>query len=68
MDFEKFIEEVKSRIKDFLPEKYADAEIYVHEQKKINRQYTGLTVVGKNIANPTIKPVYCLLIFFCSCT
>ena len=25
MDFEKFIEEVKSRIKDFLPEKYADA-------------------------------------------
>ena len=52
MDFEKFIEEVKSRIKDFLPEKYADAEIYVHEQKKINSQYTGLTVVGKNIANP----------------
>lgn len=55
MDFEKFIEEVKSRIKDFLPEKYADAEIYVHEQKKINSQYTGLTVVGKNIANPTIN-------------
>ena len=41
MDFEKFIEEVKSRIKDFLPEKYADAEIYVHEQKKINSKYTG---------------------------
>ena len=55
MDFEKFIEEVKSRIKDFLPEKYADAEIYVQEQEKINSQYTGLTVVGKNIANPTIN-------------
>lgn len=44
MDFEKFIEEVKSRIKDFLPEKYANAEIYVHEQKKINDRYTGLMV------------------------
>ena len=55
MDFEKFIEEVKSRIKDFLPEKYADAEIYVDEQKKINSQYTGLTVVGKDITNPTIN-------------
>ena len=55
MDFEKFIEEVKNRIKDFLPKQYADAEIYVHEQKKINRQYTGLTVVGKDIANPTIN-------------
>ena len=56
MDFEKFVEEVKSRIKNFLPEQYADAEIYVQEQKKINSQYTGLTVVGKNIANPTIIP------------
>lgn len=56
MDFERFVEEVKSRIKNFLPEKYADAEIYVHEQKKINSQYTGLTVdLGKNNANPTIN-------------
>ena len=37
MDFERFVEEVKSRIKNFLPEKYANAEIYVHEQKK-NKQ------------------------------
>ena len=35
--------------------KYADAEIYVQDQKKINNQNTGLTVVGKNIANPTIN-------------
>ena len=55
MEFERFVEEVKSRIKNFLPAEYADAEIYVHEQKKINSQYTGLTVVGKNIANPTIN-------------
>ena len=63
MDFEKFIEEVKSRIKDFLPEKYADAEIYVHEQKKINSQYTGLTVVGKNIANPLATILSAALMF-----
>ena len=56
MDFERFVEEVKIRIKDFLPEKYADAEIYVQEQKKINNQYTGLTVdLGKSNANPTIN-------------
>ena len=55
MDFEKFIEEVKNRIKDFLPKQYEDAEIYVQEQEKINSQYTGLTVIGKNIANPTIN-------------
>ena len=55
MDFERFVEEVKSRIKNFLPEKFADAEIYVKEQEKINSQYTGLTVVGENIANPTIN-------------
>ena len=56
MDFERFVEEVKSRIKNFLLVEYADAEVYVHEQKKINSQYTGLTVdFGKNNANPTIN-------------
>lgn len=56
MDFERFVEEVKNRIKEFLPEKYADAEIYVHEQNKINSQYTGLTVdLGENNAKPTIN-------------
>lgn len=56
MEFEKFIEEVKSRIKSFLPAKYANAEIYVHEQKKINDRYTGLMVeLAENGTNPTIN-------------
>ena len=56
MDFERFVEEVKSRIKDFLPEKYADVEIYVQEQEKINKSYTGLVVnIGANGANPVIN-------------
>lgn len=56
MDFEKFVDEVKNRIKDFLPEKYANANISVREQEKINSSYTGLMVEGEDrIANPTIN-------------
>lgn len=56
MDFEKFVEEVKYRITDFLPGKYANANISVREQEKINSNYTGLMVEleGRN-ANPTIN-------------
>nr|WP_297936158.1 DUF5688 family protein [uncultured Blautia sp.] len=56
MDFEKFVEEVKSRITDFLPEKYANTNIFVREQEKINSNYTGLMVeLEGRTANPTIN-------------
>lgn len=56
MDFEKFVEEVKSRITDFLPEKYANANVSVREQEKINSNYTGMMVeLEGRTANPTIN-------------
>ncbi len=56
MDFERFIEEAKNRIKDFLPGKYEEASVSVNEVKKINENYMGLVVhtEGERI-HPTIN-------------
>ena len=56
MEFNSFIDHVKDRIKDFLPEKYANAEVMVYEQTKINSEYTGLLVrSGESEVNPTVN-------------
>jgi len=56
MEFTSFVDHVKDRIKDFLPEKYANAEIMVYEQTKINSEYTGLLVRSENSeVNPTVN-------------
>ena len=52
MNFDGFVEEVKNRIKDFLPEDYADADVEVTESKKLNYTYPALIVKkeGQEIA------------------
>ena len=44
MDFEKFVNEIKENIKQYLPEEYQEAEVTFMEHQKLNEQYTGLTV------------------------
>ncbi len=56
MNFESFIEEIKNRIKDFLPGEYEEASVSVNEVKKINETYMGLVVhtEGEHV-HPTIN-------------
>ncbi len=54
MRFEEFVEEVKSQIKAYLPEKYADAEIEVRDFHKMNETYTGMRICLKE---EPIQPV-----------
>lgn len=56
MNFEEFINTVKDTIKDYLPEDYRDAEVNILENRKLNANYTGLTVTreGDTLA-PTIN-------------
>ena len=56
MNFEEFINTVKDTIKDYLPENYRDAEVNILENRKLNTNYTGLTVTreGDTLA-PTIN-------------
>ncbi|MBR3736039.1 MAG: hypothetical protein IKN07_09160, partial [Lachnospiraceae bacterium] len=45
MNFEEFTQYVKDNIKDFLPEKYADAEVDLQEIMKNNdEKLTGLVI------------------------
>lgn len=44
MNFEEFVNEMKERIKDFLPEDYADASIEVAETKKLNAEYPAMII------------------------
>lgn len=56
MNFEEFINTIKDTIKDYLPEDYRDAEVNILENRKLNTNYTGLTVTreGDTLA-PTIN-------------
>ena len=45
MDFNQFVDEVKGRIKQFLPIEYEDAQVKIEEIKKLNENYLGITVV-----------------------
>lgn len=44
MSFEEFVEAVKDNIRDYLPDKYRDAEISVGPFQKLNTSYMGLQV------------------------
>lgn len=48
MTFEKFVENMKNNIKNYLPEDYQDAEILIRKVQNINRTYTGLNVHKKD--------------------
>ena len=39
MNFEKFVEDLKSEIKHYLPEDFKDAEIEIHQHEKLNESY-----------------------------
>ena len=44
MEFNQFVDEVKGRIKQFLPIEYEDAQVRIEEIKKLNENYLGITV------------------------
>ena len=54
--FEEFVENVKDRIKDYLPGKYEDAVIEVSRHEKINESYLGMCVwTGGNAVSPVLN-------------
>lgn len=54
--FEEFVENVKDRIKDYLPGKYENAVIEVSRHEKINESYLGMCVwTGGNVASPILN-------------
>lgn len=54
--FEEFVENVKDRIKDYLPGKYENAVIEVSRHEKINESYLGMTVwTGENAVSPVLN-------------
>lgn len=44
MNFEKFVEEVKAEIKDYLPEELKNAEIDISKYEKLNESYVGMVI------------------------
>ena len=57
MNFEEFINTIKDTIKEYLPEDYRDAEVNILENRKLNTNYTGLTVTreGDTLAPRSIS-------------
>ena len=56
MDFEKFVNEMKENIREYLPEKYDQADISVHENQKLNGSYMGLFVhMPDQVVTPTVN-------------
>ena len=52
MDFEEFVNVVKARIREFLPDDYANASVEVTETRKLNHSYPALIIrqEGQEIA------------------
>lgn len=48
MDFNQFVDEVKGRIKQFLPIEYEDAQVRVEVVRKLNENYLGMTILKEN--------------------
>lgn len=44
LTFGEFVDEIKESIKDYLPEKFADADIHVDQFQKLNTAYLGMQV------------------------
>jgi len=56
MDYEIFKAVVKEKFLHYMPEEYRDAEVRIHQAKKVNRTLDGLTVLPEGNAQvfPTI--------------
>ena len=50
MDFESFVNEMKDHIKEFLPERFADATVEARQNTKLNETYTALIVQAEGQA------------------
>ncbi|MGN0672912.1 MAG: DUF5688 family protein, partial [Anaerovoracaceae bacterium] len=56
MTKEEFLQELKTQIKDYLPEEYRNAEMQVEKVYKLSEEYTGLIIRAENqTAAPTIN-------------
>ena len=56
MSFEEFSGRVESSIKDYLPRDFANAEVKISENRKINESYQGLNVLKEGqIISPAIN-------------
>ena len=44
LTFGEFVDEVRRNIKDYLPQKFADAEVHVDQFQKLNTAYLGMQV------------------------
>ncbi len=56
MEFNQCVDEVKGRIKQFLPMEYEDAQVRIEEIKKLNENYLGMTVLKENqVIAPTFN-------------
>lgn len=56
MEFEKFVENVKETIKDYLPMEYENAIVDLYPHEKLNESYLGMTVRNENQnISPTIN-------------
>ena len=53
LSFEEFVEKVKESIREFLPERFADAAVSVDQFQKLNTSYVGLQVKR---ADQTVVP------------
>ena len=61
MEFEKFVENVKETIKDYLPMEYEKAIVDVYPHEKLNESYLGMTVRNEN---QNISPTLNLNMFY----
>ena len=58
LSFEEFMNEIVSRIKDYLPEEFADTtvSVYIQEVRKINDIHLHGIVVRKSNVSPSVSP------------
>ena len=61
MEFEKFVENVKETIKDYLPMEYENAIVDLYPHEKLNESYLGMTVRNEN---QNISPTLNLNMFY----
>ncbi len=59
MKFDEFVSKAQNDIRAFLPEKFSNAEIEIHECRKLNERYTGMIIrTEESPIAPTINLDY----------
>ena len=57
LTFGEFVDEVRRNIKDYLPEKFADAEVHVDQFQKLNTAYLGMQVKREDQPERNVRTV-----------